>query len=152
MKKNLIVLQDGAKDCGAACLRSIIQYYGGNVTLERLIELTKTTKEGTTFYNLKEASEEIGLATRSYRVDDIEKIKEINIPFICQITKNNYTHFIVVYKIKDNKLLIMDPSIGKQSIDIFDFNNIWTGNIMLFEKVSTLPLEEDPNITNRLIK
>ena len=152
MKKNLIVLQDGAKDCGAACLRSIIQYYGGNVTLERLIELTKTTKEGTTFYNLKEASEEIGLATRSYRVDDIEKIKEINIPFICQITKNNYTHFIVVYKIKDNKLLIMDPSIGRQSIDIFDFNNIWTGNIMLFEKVSTLPLEEDPNITNRLIK
>ena len=152
MKKNLIVLQDGAKDCGAACLRSIIQYYGGNVTLERLIELTKTTKEGTTFYNLKEASEEIGLATRSYRVDDIEKIKEINIPFICQITKNNYTHFIVVYKIKDNKLLIMDPSIGKQSIDIFDFNNIWTGNIMLFEKVSTLPLEEDPNITNKLIK
>lgn len=152
MKKNLIVLQDGAKDCGAACLRSIIQYYGGNVTLERLIELTKTTKEGTTFYNLKEASEEIGLATRSYRVNDIEKIKEINIPFICQITKNNYTHFIVVYKIKDNKLLIMDPSIGKQSIDIFDFNNIWTGNIMLFEKVSTLPLEEDPNITNRLIK
>lgn len=152
MKKNLIVLQDGAKDCGAACLHSIIQYYGGNVTLERLIELTKTTKEGTTFYNLKEASEEIGLATRSYRVDDIEKIKEINIPFICQITKNNYTHFIVVYKIKDNKLLIMDPSIGKQSIDIFDFNNIWTGNIMLFEKVSTLPLEEDPNITNRLIK
>lgn len=152
MKKNLIVLQDGAKDCGAACLCSIIQYYGGNVTLERLIELTKTTKEGTTFYNLKEASEEIGLATKSYRVDDIEKIKEINIPFICQITKNNYTHFIVVYKIKDNKLLIMDPSIGKQSIDIFDFNNIWTGNIMLFEKVSTLPLEEDPNITNRLIK
>lgn len=152
MKKNLIVLQDGAKDCGAACLRSIIQYYGGNVTLERLIELTKTTKEGTTFYNLKEASEEIGLATRSYRVDDIEKIKEINIPFICQITKNNYTHFIVIYKIKDNKLLIMDPSIGKQSIDIFDFNNIWTGNIMLFEKVSTLPLEEDLNITNRLIK
>lgn len=152
MKKNLIVLQDGAKDCGAACLCSIIQYYGGNVTLERLIELTKTTKEGTTFYNLKEASEEIGLATRSYRVDDIEKIKEINIPFICQITKNNYTHFIVVYKIKDNKLLIMDPSIGRQSIDIFDFNNIWTGNIMLFEKVSTLPLEEDLNITNRLIK
>lgn len=152
MKKHLIVLQEGTKDCGAACLQSIIHYYGGNVTLERLIELTKTTKEGTTFYNLKEASEEIGLATRSYRVSDIEKIKEINTPFICQITKNNYTHFVVVYKIKDNKLLIMDPSIGKQSIDIFDFNNIWTGNIMLFEKVSTLPLEENPNITNRLIK
>ena len=51
MKKN-IVIQDGIKECGAACLLSIIKYYGGSVSLERLLELTKTTKEGTNFYNL----------------------------------------------------------------------------------------------------
>ena len=47
MKKNLIVLQEGNKDCGAACLLSIIRYYGGDISLERLINLTKTDKEGT---------------------------------------------------------------------------------------------------------
>ena len=46
-KKNLIVLQEGNKDCGAACLLSIIRYYGGDISLERLINLTKTDKEGT---------------------------------------------------------------------------------------------------------
>ena len=55
------VLQDGIKECGAACLLSIIKYHGGNVSLERLLELTKTTKEGTNFYNLGEAAKEIGL-------------------------------------------------------------------------------------------
>ena len=50
--KKYIVLQDGIKECGSACLLSIIKYYGGSVSLERILELTKTTKEGTNFYNM----------------------------------------------------------------------------------------------------
>ncbi len=152
MKKNLIIIQDGAKDCGTACLLSLIHYYNGNISKERLNELTKTTKDGTNFYNLKEASEELGLMTKCYLVEDIEKIKEINTPFISQINKENYMHFVVVYKVNNNKLLIMDPAIGKVSMDIFDFNNIWTGNIMLFEKVSALPNYKSPKQINNIIK
>ena len=44
MKQNLIVLQEGSKDCGAASLLSIIRYYGGDISLDRLIDMTKTTK------------------------------------------------------------------------------------------------------------
>ena len=29
--KKYVVLQDGNKECGAACLLSIIKYYGGNI-------------------------------------------------------------------------------------------------------------------------
>ena len=53
MKKNLVVKQDGYKECGVACLLSIIRYYGGNIPISMLLELTNTTKEGTTFLNLK---------------------------------------------------------------------------------------------------
>ena len=53
MKKDLIVIQDGAKDCGASCLLSIIRYYGGNISKEKLIDMTKTTKDGTTFFGSK---------------------------------------------------------------------------------------------------
>ena len=31
MKKKLIVLQEGNKDCGAASLLSVIRYYGGDI-------------------------------------------------------------------------------------------------------------------------
>ena len=70
MRKNLIVLQEGNKDCGAACLLSIIRYYGGDISLERLINLTKTDKDGTNFYSLSKAAEEIGLIASSYKIEE----------------------------------------------------------------------------------
>ena len=151
LKKNLIVLQEGNKDCGAACLLSIVRYYGGDVSLERLLNLTKTDKEGTNFYNLSEASSNIGLNTKCYKVDSNTKLQSISTPFIVQINNKNYMHFIVVYKIYETKVLIMDPSIGKKIIDLFDFTNIWTGNIMLFEKIKTLPIYREDKPLNRVI-
>ena len=151
MRKGLIVLQEGNKDCGAACLLSIVRFFGGNISLERLISLTKTTKDGTTFYNIKEAAGQIGLSSVGYLVEDIDKLKGVSVPFICQINKNNYTHFVVVYKVYDNKILLMDPSVGKVSMDIFDFNNIWTGNIMLFDKVDVIPMDVNVNFVKKLI-
>ena len=38
MKNKLIVLQEGNKDCGAACLLSIIRFFGGDISLDRIKE------------------------------------------------------------------------------------------------------------------
>ena len=152
MKKDLIVIQDGAKDCGASCLLSIIRYYGGNISKEKLIDMTKTTKDGTTFFGISSAAESLGLTTKSYKVDDIDKIKKIIPPILCQINNNGYNHFIIIYKIYNNHLLIMDPSKGKEVIDIFDFNNIWTGYIMLFEKNLPLINNKENKIFGKIIK
>lgn len=151
MKQKLIVLQEGSKDCGAAALLSIIRYYGGDVSLDRLIDLTKTTKEGTNFYNIKEAANKIGLIGTGYRVEDILKLRELNEPFIAQIRIDSYFHFVVVYKMNDNKMLIMDPAKGRIEIDVFDFSNSFTGNIMLFEKKGdALVLKSSKEITKIL--
>ena len=152
MKKDLIVIQDGAKDCGASCLLSIIRYYGGNISKEKLIDMTKTTKDGTTFFGISSAAESLGLTTKSYKVDEIDKIKKIIPPILCQINNNGYNHFIIIYKIYNNHLLIMDPSKGKEVIDLFDFNNIWTGYIMLFEKNLPLINNKENKIFGKIIK
>lgn len=60
-------------------------------------------------------------------------------------------HFVVVYKINNNKVLIMNPSIGKEVIDIFDFSNMWTGYILLLEKVSELPVYKSNKIIKKII-
>ena len=151
MEKNLIVLQEGNKDCGAACLLSIIRYYGGDVSLERLIILTKTNKEGTNFYSLSKAAGELGLTASSYKVDNESQIKEISTPFISQINNKKYMHFVVVYKIDETKVVLMDPSKGKVVMDLFDYVNIWTGNIMLFTKEKNLPIEKEDKIINKII-
>ena len=113
--------------------------------------MTKTTKEGTNFYNIKEAANKIGLIGTGYRVEDILKLRELNEPFIAQIRIDSYFHFVVVYKMNDNKMLIMDPAKGRMEIDVFDFSNSFTGNIMLFEKKGdVLVLKSSKEITKIL--
>lgn len=132
MKKNLIVRQDGCKECGAASLLSIIRYYHGNVSINRLVEWTYTTKSGTNFYYLKEAAQKVGLEAIGYKVNDIVLLNELNKPFICQLLDQHYEHFVVVYEIKKNKVILMDPAIGERVLTIQQFSQMWTGYVMIF--------------------
>ena len=72
-------MQDGIKDCGICCLLSIIRFYGGEVSKEYLRELTNTTKDGVTLYNLLEASKVIGFESQGMS-GKIENINVNNLP------------------------------------------------------------------------
>ena len=152
MRKDVIVKQEGYKECGASCLLSIIKYYGGNISIDKLLKLTNTNHLGTNFYNIKVAANEIGLNAKGYKVNDVKQLIDYEKPFICQINNNNYLHFVVVYKIKDNKILVMDPAIGLINMDINSFNTIWTKNIMTFEKIKELPKYSEKNYIIEVIK
>lgn len=152
MKKNYIILQDGIKECGSACLLSIIRYYGGNVSLEKLLELTNTNKEGTNFYDITKAAYEIGLMAKGYKIENISNLFEIENPFISQIVINNYMHFVVVYEIKNNIITIMDPAKGMVKLSIDKFSKLWTGYILTIEPYKKLPEYHDNNYLNHIIK
>ena len=151
MKKRLIVRQDGYKECGAASLLSIIRYYGGNISINKLVNLTKTNKDGTNFYNIKNAAEIIGLEAIGYKLDEVDKLYQLKTPFMCQVIEKNYEHFVVVYKLRKNKLEIMDPAIGKRILTIDDFSKCWTSYIMLFNPKKKLLYYKDSNYLNKLI-
>ena len=152
MKKNYIVMQDGIKECGSACLLSIIRYYKGNISMPKLLELTKTTKKGTNFYNLSTAANTIGLSSKAYKVSDINKLYPLEKPFICQVIINNYKHFIAVYKIHNQIITIMDPAKGMVKMKEGEFNNIWTGYILLLEPYKELPIYKNNNYLLNIIK
>lgn len=154
MNKKLVVKQDGYKECGAACLLSIIRYYGGNISINKLLDLTNTSKKGTTFFNLRDASSKLGLDATGFKIEDTNKkesLQKINMPSICQIVENNYEHFIVIYKVKKEKILIMDPARGYRTIKNDEFFQIWTGYIMTFVKTTQLPYLSDEKYLNKLI-
>ena len=151
MRKELIVLQDGFKDCGSACLLSIIRYYGGDIPLSNLVELTNTTRNGTNLLELKKVAKTIGLDAVGYKVSEISKLREIDRPFIAQLNISNNTHFVVVYKIKEDKILMMDPSKGKVLMDIFEFTNLWTSYIMIFIPYRKLSIYSSLKEVNKII-
>ena len=151
MRKELIVLQDGFKDCGSACLLSIIRYYGGDIPLSNLVELTNTTRNGTNLLELKKVAKTIGLDAVGYKVSEISKLHEIDRPFIAQLNISNNTHFVVVYKLKEDKILMMDPSKGRVLMDIFEFTNLWTSYIMIFIPYRKLSIYSSLKEVNKII-
>ena len=110
-EKVKVVLQDGMKDCGVCCLLSIIRFYGGEVPKEKLRELTNTTKEGVSLYNLLEAAEKMGFTSQGVSAT-LEDIEDTNLPCIAHIETNKRKHFVVIYKIRTKKkeVVLMDPA------------------------------------------
>ncbi len=149
-----IVMQDGIKDCGICCLLSIIRFYGGEVSKEYLRELTNTTKDGVTLYNLLEASKVIGFESQGMS-GKIENINVNNLPCIVHfIVNKNYQHFVVLYEInkKSKKVTIMDPAKGKKIISFSEFNLLTSNNYLFLKPYKTLPVIKKNKIITKLIK
>lgn len=150
-----IVLQDGIKDCGVCCLLSIIKHYGGNVSKEYLRDLTNTTKDGVTAYNIIKSAKKIGFD--SYALSgDIEQIDADNLPVIAHVIINkNYKHFIVIYEIDflNERILTMNPAKGKEVLTFSEFKLLSSNNYIFLRPVKKLPIfQEKKIIKNTIIK
>ena len=66
-------------------------------------------------------------------------MNEVDVPFIYQLVNNNYCHFVVIYKIKSDSFVLMDPSKGKVVIKKCDFFKLWTGYILIVKPNKKIP-------------
>ena len=132
MQRKNIVLQHDLKDCGVACMQSIIKHYGGYVGLEKLREETNTTSEGVTAFNICRCLEKYGFDSSSIRYENKEDIRNIHLPAIAHVKlRDSLYHFVVIYSISNKKITLMDPEVGKKIISIDEFFKIFTGVIIL---------------------
>lgn len=138
-----IVRQQDEKDCGACSLLSIIRHYKGNVSLEQIRLDAKTTTEGTTALNLINAGKKYGFDAVGMKVERINDIKRV--PAIAHLhLKKGYDHYVVIYKITKDKVVLMDPAKGKVIKSLGDFQKEWNGVVLLFypkEKIIVLKNE-----------
>ncbi|MDM1551676.1 peptidase domain-containing ABC transporter [Empedobacter falsenii] len=117
--------QPDLKDCGPTCLKIIAKYYGKNIPLQSIRNLSETTREGSSLLGLSDAAEQIGFRTIGVKINfDILKSE---VPFPCIVHWNN-SHFIVVYKIVKNKIFVSDPSYGLITYSYEEFIKNWIGN------------------------
>lgn len=137
--KYKVVRQFDERDCGAACLATICKYYGLKISLSIVRELTKTDLNGTNIYGLIKAAEKIGFNATPLYGDFSELLHglengEIKFPFIAHIILDNqYEHYVVIYNIKKDKIIIADPATGIVNYKLKKFIDVWTGKIVIFQ-------------------
>ena len=140
-------MQDEEKDCGVACMQMIIKYYGGYVNKDNLIFKSKTNRNGTTGYNIKETLVSLGFDCKGVKCN-IEDITSNNIILPCianVIIDDKYKHYIVINEIDFNKktLQISDPSSKQKKISFMEFKKIFNNILILCYPTKALPYEKD---------
>lgn len=142
--------QPDAMDCGPTCLRMVAKYYGKNVTLQELRSLANTTREGSSLLGLSDAAEKIGLRTLGVKVTYEKMLEDATMPCIAHWNQN---HFVVVYKMKKDKVYIADPGHGLLVYTKTEFLKSWKSDadegILLLLETSPAFYETDPRDENR---
>lgn len=124
MKKNFpFYKQPDSKDCGPTCLRIIAKHYGKLITLQEIRELSETTRTGSSLLKLSDAAEVIGFKSIGVKIN-YQQLTEAPLPLIAHWNKS---HFVVVYKIKNNRVYVSDPSFGLITYAIDEFIQNWIG-------------------------
>lgn len=116
-------------DCGPACLRMVARFYGKNYSLSFLRDKCYIGKVGVTLKGIIEGAESIGFRTLALRVtvtkrNETPSLSELPLPAIIHWNQN---HFVVVYKVSNNKIWIADPASGKTSLTIPEFSEFFCG-------------------------
>ena len=120
------VLQHDQSDCGVACLLSLIKFYEGDHTLEKLRELSGTNKQGTTLLGLYQAANQLGFTAQGCEAD-MQALIDHDSPVILHITiENRLQHYVICYGYENSKFIIGDPAKGIRYYTKVELDNIWT--------------------------
>ncbi len=129
MKK---VRQHDIKDCGAACLATILRYYKSFVSIIQIREYMHVDKNGANMYALCQAAQHFGLEADAYMgtFEEIKQMineKEISLPLISHIIINDMYHYVVIEKVSSKYIFIFDPVQGEQRYEYDKFKEVFTG-------------------------
>lgn len=118
-------LQQDQSDCGVACLLSLIQYYEGSNSLEKLREISGTTKQGTTLLGLYQAANQLGFTAQGNEAD-LQAIIDHKEPLILHVViEERLQHYIICYGYQNNKFIIGDPAKGIIYLTKEELEVIW---------------------------
>lgn len=119
------ILQRYQSDCGVACLLSIMQYYGGSESIERLRELSGTTTQGTSLFGLYQTAEQMGFDASGVR-GELQELKNTENPVILYfLYEDGLEHYVVCYGYNaENGFLIGDPAnevkyLSEEELDLY---------------------------------
>jgi len=115
------VPQRDLNDCGLACIRMIMKYYGMNNIPPNVIDY-KPAESGISLLELSRIAEKIGFKTLSVRLTFNELRAAVKIPCIGHLKHN---HYVVICGVNKDLVYIADPAVGLTTFERRQFLDNW---------------------------
>lgn len=122
-KRPPVIRQTESAECGLACLAMISSWHGLLTDLPTLRSRFNISTQGMTLQSLIDCASDINFSSRPVRLEP-DDLKSLNLPCILHWNMN---HFVVLCKVRNNKLTIHDPDKGKLSISVSEAGKYFTG-------------------------
>lgn len=127
--------QPDEKDCGPTCLAMLSKYWGKNVSIAKIREYTKTDLYGTNVLGMIQGGKKIGLDIEGFKAESFDDLYKISTPFIIHVVKDNQLeHFVIIEKIKKDKVYIIDPAYGRSVQSQEELLKSWSKVVLTVEK------------------
>jgi len=117
------ILQSEAAECGLASVAMIASHYGYKSDLPSLRKSFPQTLKGLNLQQLMSIANELKLGSRALKLE-MEHLTKLQLPCILHWDMN---HFVVLKKIHRQKVIILDPAIGKRHLTLKEFAQHFTG-------------------------
>ena len=120
--------------CGSAALATLLRYHYDYEVSEELAfrgmwargDRDQIRVVGFSLLDMKRWLASRGLSADGYQVD-LDQIADTGVPGIALISVKNYRHFVVVKGVRDNEVLLGDPSLGLSVMPRDAFQQAWNG-------------------------
>ena len=124
-----IYLQMHASECGAACLGSVMAYFGRWVPLTELRERCEVSRDGSSAASILRASRHYGLDCSGLSVR-AEQLKKLQLPLILFW---QFSHFVILEGFDGPNVHLNDPSTGRRRLSTEEFNKGYSGIALRFK-------------------
>ncbi len=114
-------------DCGATCIRMITKFHGRTISADSARQFTHVTREGSNLLELSDAAERLGFKTTGVQINLSQLNPELPLPCIAHW---NQSHFVVLYKVKNDTIYVADPGHGLLKYSMEEFKHRWVSDGM----------------------
>ena len=125
-----VLLQMHATECGAACLGSVLAFFGRWVPLTELRERCEVSRDGSSAAGVLRAARHYGLKCTGKNVY-AEQIRELPLP---QILFWELNHFVVLEGFDRHRFFLNDPATGRRTLSAQEFAKGFSMIALCFER------------------
>ncbi|MBM3468995.1 MAG: ATP-binding cassette domain-containing protein [Alphaproteobacteria bacterium] len=137
------ILQMEATECGSICFSIILEYYGHELTPEEARNACGVSRDGSKASHIMRAARLYNMSAKAYSVKNISLLETFDRPFIIHW---NFDHFVVFEGRKGKYYYINDPALGRRRVDFSEFNNMFTGVILVLKPEQNFARKKLPDI------
>ena len=140
------ILQSESHECGLACLAMVASAYGLHLDLATLRRRFSISVKGTSLPQIVHYAQALEFSCRPVRLE-LDELKQLRLPCILHW---NLNHFVVLEKVRAQRVMILDPAVGRRSLKMDEVSRCFTGVALELSPSGTFqPAQKKPRLRLR---